>query len=77
MPTAHDLDLEQIAALTRDYSGADLEALCREAALAYMRRTINLRDFEKRILPHKLRSLSVTTYDFRNPIKHVCPSVRR
>ena len=77
MPTAHDLDLEQIAALTRDYSGADLEALCREAALACMRHTINLRDFEKKISPHKLGNLSVTTYDFRTAMKHVCPSVRR
>jgi len=77
MPTAPDLDLEQIAALTRDYSGADLEALCREAALACMRRTINLRDFEKRISPHKLGSLSVTTYDFRTSMKRVDPSNRR
>jgi transitional endoplasmic reticulum ATPase len=77
MPTAPDIDLEQIAALTRDYSGADLDALCREAALACMGRTINLRDFEKRISPHKLVSLAVTTYDFRNAMKRVCPSVRR
>ena len=77
MPTAPDIDLEQLATLTRDYSGADLEALCREAALACMRRTINLRDFEKRISPHKLGSLSVTTYDFRTAMKRVGPSNRR
>ncbi len=77
MPTAPDIDLEQIATLTRDYSGADLEALCREAALACMGRTINLRDFEKRISSHKLGPLSVITYDFRNAMKRVCPSVRR
>src|ERR687884_820422 len=77
MPVAKDLDLEQVAALTRDYSGADLEALCREAALACMRRSINLRDFEKRISPHKLGNLCVTTYDFRNAMKRVGPSLRR
>ncbi len=77
MPVAEDLNLEQISALARDYSGADLEALCREAALVCMRRTINLRDFEKRISPHKLQSLSVTTYDFRTAMKRVGPSVRR
>jgi transitional endoplasmic reticulum ATPase len=77
MPVAPDLDLEQIAALTRDYSGADLEALCREAALTCMRRSINLRDFEKRISPHKLQSLYVTTYDFRTAMKRVSPSIRR
>ena len=77
MPTAPDLDLKQLAAITRDYSGADLEALCREAAMVCMRRSINLRDFEKRITPHKLGNLSITTYDFRNAIKRVGPSVRR
>jgi transitional endoplasmic reticulum ATPase len=77
MPKAPDLDLKQVAALTRDYSGADLEALGREAALVCMRRTINLRDFEKRISPHNLGRLSVTTYDFRTAMKRVGPSVRR
>ncbi len=77
MPIAPDLDLRQVAALARDYSGADLEALCREAALVCMRRTINLRDFEKRISPHNLGRLSVTTYDFRTAMKRVGPSVRR
>jgi transitional endoplasmic reticulum ATPase len=77
MPVERDLDLNQLAALTRDYSGADLEALCREAALGCMRRTINLRDFEKKITPQKLGSLAVTTYDFRTAMKRVGPSVRR
>ena len=42
-----------------------------------MRRTIDLRDFEKRISPQKLQSLAVTTYDFRAAMKRVSPSVRR
>ena len=77
MPTAPDLDLKHIAQYTASYSGADLEALCREAALVCMRRTINLRDLEKRIAPHQLSALSVTTYDFRTAIKRVGPSIRR
>ncbi|CAA9452668.1 MAG: Cell division protein FtsH [uncultured Rubrobacteraceae bacterium] len=77
MPVAPDLDLKQLSTLTHDYSGADLEALCREAALVCMRRTINLRDLEKRVSPHKLGSLSITTYDFRTAMKRVGPSVRR
>src|SRR5918992_1097084 len=77
MPVAEDLNLKEIAALTRDYSGADLEALCREAALVCMRRTINLGDFAKRIAPHQLSALSVTTYDFRTAMKRVGPSIRR
>jgi transitional endoplasmic reticulum ATPase len=77
MPTDPDLDLEHIAQHTGSYSGADLEALCREAALACMRRTINLSDFERRIAPHQLSALSVTTYDFRTAMKRVGPSIRR
>lgn len=77
MPTDPDLDLEQIARATGGYSGADLEALCREAALACMRRTINLRDFERRIAPRQLAALSVTTYDFRTAMKRVGASIRR
>lgn len=77
MPTDPDLDLEQIARLTGGYSGADLEALCREAALACMRRTLNLRDFERRITPRQLAALSVTTYDFRTAMKRVGASIRR
>ncbi|HSL00960.1 MAG TPA: AAA family ATPase [Rubrobacteraceae bacterium] len=77
MPTAPDLDLKHIAGHTGGYSGADLEALCREAALVCMRRTINLTDLEKRIAPHQLSALSVTTYDFRTAMKRVGPSIRR
>jgi transitional endoplasmic reticulum ATPase len=77
MPTSPDLDLKQVSAVTRDYSGADLEALCREAALVCMRRSVDLRDLEKRVSPHKLGSLSITTYDFRTAMKRVGPSVRR
>jgi transitional endoplasmic reticulum ATPase len=77
MPTAPELDLKPIAQHTGSYSGADLEALCREAALVCMRRTINLRDFEKRIAAHQLSALSVTTYDFRTAMKRVGPSIRR
>jgi transitional endoplasmic reticulum ATPase len=77
MPTDPDLDLDQIARFTGGYSGADLEALCREAALVCMRRTINLRDFQKRIAPHQLSALSVTTYDFRTATKRVGASIRR
>ena len=77
MPTAPDLELGQIAASTRDYSGADLEALCREAALVCMRRSLSLGDLERRITSHQLDALSVTFYDFRAAMKRVGPSIRR
>ncbi|CAN5799217.1 hypothetical protein BH23ACT11_BH23ACT11_19570 [soil metagenome] len=77
MPTDPDLDLEHIAGVTGSYSGADLEGLCREAALVCMRRSVNLRDVGRRVASHQLSALSVTTYDFRTAMKRIGPSIRR
>ncbi len=52
MPIAKDIDLAELASKTKSYSGADIEAVCREAALNALRRDINskkvaLADFQK------------------------------
>ncbi|MEM3550192.1 MAG: CDC48 family AAA ATPase [Candidatus Bathyarchaeia archaeon] len=52
MPLAGDVNLEYLNTITRNYSGADIEALCREAAMQALRRDINskevsMRDFEE------------------------------
>jgi transitional endoplasmic reticulum ATPase len=52
MPLAKDVDVTQLAVMAKNYSGADIEALCREAALLALRRNIDctevaLRDFEE------------------------------
>ncbi len=52
MPLTKDVDLLQLAGVTKNYSGADIEALCREAALNALRRDIKskevtLTDFQK------------------------------
>ena len=52
MPLAKDVDVAQLTVMAKNYSGADIEALCREAALLALRRNINctevtLRDFEE------------------------------
>ncbi|MBA2862488.1 CDC48 family AAA ATPase [Methanococcus maripaludis] len=59
MPTGKDVDLQKLARETNGYTGADIEALCREAAMIALREDINskhveLRHFEaafKRIAP--------------------------
>jgi transitional endoplasmic reticulum ATPase len=37
MPIGKDVDLNQLAILTKYYSGADIESLCREAAMEPVR----------------------------------------
>jgi transitional endoplasmic reticulum ATPase len=52
MPLSRDIDLDELARKTQGYSGADVEAICREAAIEALREDINstevsLRDFNK------------------------------
>jgi transitional endoplasmic reticulum ATPase len=52
MPLSKDVDLDQLAHMTAGHSGADVEALCREAAMNALREDVNadevtLRDFKE------------------------------
>lgn len=61
MPLAADVDLDKVAEITKGYTGADLAALCREAAMKCIRRILPSIDFnEERISPEILNSLEVT-----------------
>jgi len=77
MPLADDVELQNVAEITAGYSGADLEALCREAALNCLRRTVDLRNFDRRLSERELSRLSVTAYDFRAAVKRAGPAARR
>ncbi len=44
MPLSKEIDLAKLAAMTKSYSGADIEALCREAALNALRRDIETKE---------------------------------
>jgi len=61
MPLTPDVDLDQITSKTAGYSGADIEAVCREAGLISLRRDIETK--------------SVTLEDFRDAMERVKPSV--
>ncbi len=52
MPLAKEVDLAELASKTKSYSGADIDAVCREAAMNALRQDINskevaLADFQK------------------------------
>jgi transitional endoplasmic reticulum ATPase len=61
MPLASDVKLEEIAVATQNYSGADLAALCREAAVEAMRND----------------STKISSHDFANSLKRVRPSITK
>ncbi|MEM2227120.1 MAG: CDC48 family AAA ATPase [Candidatus Bathyarchaeia archaeon] len=61
MPLAKDVDLKQLARTMIGYSGADVEAVCREAAINALRRD--------------MRATEVTLQDFRNAMERIKPSI--
>ncbi|NJK81637.1 MAG: AAA family ATPase, partial [Chloroflexaceae bacterium] len=78
MPLASLVDLDRLAAITHGFVGADLEALCREAALRSLRRLIPDIDFAQAHIPYeKLMALEVTSADFVLALSEVEPSAIR
>jgi len=78
MPLAEDVDLEKIANVTYGFVGADLEALCKEAAMRALRRILPQIDFEKESIPAEiLNKITVTMSDFMEALKDVEPSAMR
>jgi len=72
------VDLEKLASVTHGFVGADLEYLCKEAAMKTLRR--NLPDIqleEDRLSPETLDKLIVTMQDFEEALKDVMPSAMR
>ncbi len=78
MPLADDVDLDRIAGITHGFVGADLEALCREAAMSALRRLMPDIDFAQAEIPYdKLVALQVTASDFVSALAEIEPSAIR
>lgn len=78
MPKAQDVDIDRLAAITHGFVGADLEALCREAAMIRLRRLLPEIDFEAGKIPYEtLRDLEVHMGDFTAALREVEPSALR
>ncbi len=78
MPLAKDVDLDRLAAITHGFVGADLEALCREAAMSALRRLLPDIDFAQAQIPYEqLMALEVTSSDFQTALAEVEPSAIR
>ncbi len=75
---AGDVDFARVAQLTPGFVGADLEALCREAAMVALRRVLPHIDYEKGYIPYEtLVNLNITMADFQVALREVEPSTTR
>ena len=79
MPLTKDVNLEEFAAITHGFVGADLAALSKEAAMNVLRRILpKLKMKEDEPIPSNLlEKLKVTSKDFREALKFVQPSAMR
>jgi transitional endoplasmic reticulum ATPase len=78
MPLAPDVNLDDLARRTYGFVGADLAALCREAALEAVRRIMPKLNLAEETIPAEiLDTLSVELRDFENALKRVQPSAMR
>jgi len=78
MKLADDVDLEQIANETHGYVGADLAALCSEAALQQIRERMDLIDLEDDTIDAEVMDLLAVTMDnFRFALGTSNPSALR
>ncbi len=78
MPLAQDVSLDHLAEITHGFVGADLEALCKEAAMYSLRRILPEINLEEEKIPTEvLEKIAVTNKDFERALKIVEPSAMR
>ena len=74
MPLDDKVDLEEMADTTHGFVGADLESLCKEAAMRVLRRVLPDIKGDEEISPETLKKMIVTKSDFKEALKEVQPS---
>ncbi len=78
MPLAEEVDLEALAEITHGFVGADLEALCREAAMLALRAVLPRIELDVGTIPYEtLMELRITMDHFFEALKEVEPSALR
>ncbi|MCD6484465.1 MAG: CDC48 family AAA ATPase [Candidatus Odinarchaeota archaeon] len=78
MPLAGDVNLEELAEITHGFVGADLAALCKEAAMHALRRVIPKINIDQKEIPSKIfDELKVTRNDFMAAFRNIQPSALR
>ncbi|GAH16502.1 unnamed protein product, partial [marine sediment metagenome] len=69
------ISLKEFANITHGFVGADISAVCREAAMSALRRYLPQIDLDSEIIdPELLEQIEVTKADFEEALKEVMPS---
>ena len=78
MPLAQDVDIKRLGEITHGYTGADVSALCREAAMKALRRYVPEINLEEGTIPPSiLEKMVVNMDDFMNAYREVTPTAMR
>src|SRR5918998_2755956 len=78
MPLAQDTDLQELASELNGYTGADIKALCREAAMKALKRYIpEIDSGSGEVPPDTLRLMDIRSKDFREGMKEIIPTAMR
>jgi len=75
MPLDKKISLKEYSLITHGFVGADISAVCREAAMSALRRYLPKIDLESEIIdPELLEQIEVTKEDFEDALKEILPS---
>jgi transitional endoplasmic reticulum ATPase len=78
MPLTEDVNLNSISRVTHGFVGADLESVCREAAMRALRNVLPEINLEESKIPiETLNKIKITAQDFQSALKDVQPSALR
>ncbi|AMD18709.1 HBL193Cp [Eremothecium sinecaudum] len=71
---ASDVDLRELAALTKNFSGAEIEGLVKSASSFAINKTVNIGEGKTRMNEKEIANMRVTRQDFLNALEEVTPA---
>ncbi len=77
MPLTENVDLDELAEKTHGYVGADIAAMCKEAAMSVLRKVLPEIDLDQEIPPETLEKLEVDRDAMIEGMRSVEPSAMR
>lgn len=71
---AFDVDIKELAALTKNFSGAEIEGLVKSASSFAINKTVNIGEGKTRMNEKEIANMKVTRSDFLNALQEVSPA---